>query len=86
MGWLAGVGLIYMLALIARFYEVNSGEKTYYRYFVVPPVLFGSATARYSSLNRWGGDWIADILLFVGGAVLLGLCYYLYHRMTSGRP
>ncbi len=85
-GWFAGAGVIYILALIARFYEINSGEKTYYRFFVMPPVVFGAATARYSNLDRWGGDWLGDLLLFVGGAVLLGLCYHLYHRMTSGRP
>lgn len=84
--WFAFAGLMYILALIARFYEVNSGEKTYYRFFAMPPVVFGAATARYSSLNQWGGDWLGDILLFTGGVALLALCYHLYHRMTGGRP
>jgi hypothetical protein len=83
--WFAIAALIYILALIARFYEAYSGEKTYYQFFSIPVAVLGIATARYSSLNRWGGDWAADVFLAIGGILLLGLCYRLYRQMTSGR-
>jgi hypothetical protein len=77
--------LVFLLALIARFYEKFSGETTYYKYYLVPVLLMGIATARYVSLDQWGGDIAGDIFLFGGGFALSGLCYHLYHQMTKGR-
>lgn len=83
--WFMLAMLIFVLALIARFYEHNGGRVTYYRWYAVPVMMIGIASVRYVSLNQWGGDIAADSLMFAGGSVLLGLCLRLYYSMTSGR-
>lgn len=81
--WFCIAFLVFILALIARFYESSSGETTYYRLYVIPVLALGIAAARYASLNRWGGDWLGDSLSFIGGTTLLGLCLFLYRQMTK---
>ncbi|MCB9438161.1 MAG: hypothetical protein H6673_14385 [Anaerolineales bacterium] len=81
--WFCIAFLIFILALIARFYESSSGEKTRYQFYAIPVLTLGFASARYASLNRWGGDWVGDGLSFIGGATLLGLCLFLYRQMTK---
>jgi hypothetical protein len=44
--WFALTALVFLMALIARFYERLSGERTYYRLFGVPVVAFAGATVR----------------------------------------
>lgn len=83
--WFSLAMLVYVLSLIARFYERNSGKTTHFRWYALPVVLLGLATIRYVSLNQWGDDIIADTLMFIGGVMLLGLCVQLYHSMTSGQ-
>lgn len=83
--WFAFAGLVFFLALIARFYENLSGKRTYYHLFVVPPLTFGFAIMRYVSQLRWTGDWIGDLLSTFTGAILVGLCYFLYKEMTTRR-
>jgi hypothetical protein len=80
--WFALAALIFILALIARFYEQFTQQPTYYRWYVAPVMLYGLASARYASQSQWGGDWIADTIIFCGGAILTGLCYHLYRCMT----
>lgn len=81
--WFCIAFLIFILALIARFYETSSGEATYYQLYAIPVLALGIAMARYASLNRWGGDWVGDVLSSIGGATLLGLCLFLYRQMTK---
>lgn len=83
--WFASAMLIFILALIARFYETSTGQLTWYRLYIVPLLLMGGATARYVSVRRWGGDWLGDFLTFVSGAFLLVLCMNLYRQMTYRR-
>ena len=83
--WLGFSVLLFILALIARFYEISSGQRTYYKFYLVPAVLVSVATARYMNTNTWGGDAVADGLLFLGSSTMLGLCVYLYRRMMSGQ-
>jgi hypothetical protein len=83
--WFALSGLIFILALIARFYENMSSRKTHYQWFAVPIVIMGVSVARYTSTSRWGGDWLADIFAAISGVVLVGLCYHLYILMTMRR-
>jgi hypothetical protein len=83
--WFALAMLIFVLALIARFYEHNGGRTTFYRWYAAPVMLLGLASVRYVSLSQWGGDVVADSLMFSGGAVLLALCLRLYYSMTHGR-
>lgn len=84
-GWFPLAVVLILLLLIARFYERSSGERTYFQLFIVPIVLFGIGTTRYSSVNRIAGDWLGDLLMGAGGIVLLVLCLLLYHLMTRDR-
>jgi hypothetical protein len=77
--------LLIFLLLIARFYGRTSGERMYFGWFVVPVILFGAATARYSSLNRIAGDSLGDVLFAGAGAFLIVMCVFLYHVMTRDR-
>lgn len=83
--WFALAMLMFIMALIARFYEANTNQPTYYRWYALPVVLMGFSAVRYVSLHQWGGDPVADGVMFIGGMALLGLCLRLYYSMTNGR-
>lgn len=83
--WFPLAILLVFLLLIARFYERFASESTFFRLFVVPIVLFGTAAVRYSSIDQIGGDLLADLLLGAGGVVLVVLCLVLYWLMTRNR-
>lgn len=83
--WFGLAALIFMLALIARFYERLSGQRTYYRWFTLPVLAFAASTVRFASLDQLSGDIAADGLLLVGGVSLAALCIHTYRLMTSGR-
>lgn len=83
--WFPLTALLFFLLLIARFYEKFSGQKTFFRWFFLPVVLFGVAAARYASIDQIAGDTIADLVSAMGGVVLTLLCVNLYRLMTSGR-
>lgn len=79
--WFPLAFILFIMLLIARFYQSFSGDRTYYRLYILPLVLLGAAAVRYASLSLLAGDLFADALLAVGGLVLLILCIYLYNRM-----
>lgn len=83
--WFPLAALIYIMLLIARFYQRFSGRRTYFRAFLIPIVMFGMASVRYASSERVTGDWIADLLLIVGGIVLIVLSLWLFWRMLIQR-
>lgn len=83
--WLGISGMLFLLTLIARFYEVSARTRTYYQAYLLPLILYTIANIRYIWLDRWGGDTAGDILLFTAGTILMGLCLYLYSKMTGGR-
>lgn len=83
--WFALVALILLMMLIARFYQNFSGEKTFFRIFIAPIILFGIASVRYTSIDKLAGDPLADLLFSAGGLVLLGLCLRLYWVMVVRR-
>jgi hypothetical protein len=83
--WFAFAGVVFILALIARFYQNLSGKQTYYRFFAIPIFTFGVGIARYVSIGRWTGDWLGDSLFSITGVLLSGLCYVLYKQMTTRR-
>jgi hypothetical protein len=83
--WFPLAVLLLILLLIARFYQKFSGERTLFRFFVIPVVLFGAATVRYVSVNQMLGDGLGDALSAAGGIVLLGLSLWLYRRMMYHR-
>jgi membrane-associated phospholipid phosphatase len=84
-GWFTLAALLLFLLLIARFYQRFSGERTYFQWFILPIVMFGAATVRYTSIDQIAGDGFGDGLLVIGGAVLGFLCVHLYSAMTRNR-
>ncbi|MFO7321216.1 MAG: hypothetical protein DIU68_005775 [Chloroflexota bacterium] len=84
--WFPLAALLFVLLLIARYYEKFSSERTYYRLFSIPILLFGVATVRSASLDDAATDPVANLLLGFAGVVLGALCIHLYMRMLRGRP
>jgi len=83
--WFPLAALHLFLALIARYYEQMSGERTRFRWYALPAVLFGIASVRFASVDRAAGDPIADGLSALGGLILLILIWSLYRQMIYGR-
>ena len=82
----AVVVLHVFLFLIALFYRRMSGMKTRRGLFLVSMVLLLAGDILYS----WQGpplvgNYAADLLLLVGGCVLIGNSYFLLQAMTRGR-
>lgn len=77
--------LLAFFMLIGRFYQKLTQEQTYYQWFAVPILLFGAAAAHYAGLNRAMGDVFGDVMLALGGGILIVLCVHLYRLMTTGR-
>jgi hypothetical protein len=80
---LVGV-LIVVVYRIARFYQITSGCRTYYRWFLVPLVLLLVAALLNVIADPLLYLW-RDALLLVGGVGLSGLGYYLLHLMIGSR-
>ena len=83
--WFPLAALIFIVLLIARFYQNFSGERTYFSFYLVPLVLFGASAVRYASLNQVAGDMLGDILSGTAGVVLLYLSVLLFRLMMTGR-
>ena len=82
--WAVICVLIAVLYRIARFYQITSGRRSLYRWFLVPLVLLAAAAVTdlliVGEPNVWG-----DALLLLGGASLIGLGYNLLRLMTGSR-
>jgi hypothetical protein len=83
--WFGLSALVFLMALVARFYERLSGQRTYYQLFFVPMLAFAAATVRLAGLDQLVGDGWANVFLLIGGASLAALCVHVYRLMTSGR-
>jgi hypothetical protein len=85
--------VVLSLFLIGRFYEVRFGQRSYFQLMLIPLLLFviagvwGAVFANHTGdpLMDFVGALVPDLLLFVGGVILIALCYYLYRRMMGGR-
>ena len=80
--WFPLAALLFFLLLIARLYERFSGEKTQFRLFVIPIVLFGIHVV-YQTNQASGDSFIMGLLPAVGGLLLIGLCVHLYRKMMD---
>jgi drug/metabolite transporter (DMT)-like permease len=76
--------LIVVLYRIARFYQITSGRRSLYRWFLVPLVLLAAAAVT-DILVVGEPNLIGDALLLLGGASLIGLGYNLLRLMTGSR-
>jgi hypothetical protein len=83
--WFGLSALLYLMALIARFYERLSGQRTYYWLFSIPVITLAVATIAMTRRDVVAGDVVADAFLFVSGITLGTLCVHVYRLMTSGR-
>ncbi|MBN1200873.1 MAG: hypothetical protein JXJ20_03355 [Anaerolineae bacterium] len=83
--WFGLSTILFLFALIARFYERLSGQRTYYRLFTIPALAFTGATIRLASLDQVTNDMVGDGFLAIGGVSLAVLCLHVYRLMTSGR-
>ncbi|MBL8165450.1 MAG: hypothetical protein JNJ61_25940 [Anaerolineae bacterium] len=83
--WFPLALILLFLLLIARFYERSANERTFFGYFGVPIGLFGAGLIRYASVNAIAGDVLGDMLVGIGGLLLILLCLFLYHLMTRNR-
>lgn len=92
--WIVAAILVFFLFLIARFYELRFGQRSYYQLLLVPFSLFiGAAIWDAFFVNDYTGDPLLDfvgatgpdLLIFVGGLLLLILCYSLFRTMIGGR-
>lgn len=85
--WL-GVGvLIILLFRIGRFWQSQTGLKSYHQAFLIPLVFFLLAALRYIMTNFAAmhiGDVLGDVLSFIGGISLILAGYILLKRMTGG--
>jgi hypothetical protein len=77
--------LIVVVYRIARFYQITSGCRTYYRGFLAPLILLPLAALLNFSVDPLLDLW-RDVLLLVGGVSLIGLGYYLLQLMIGSRP
>lgn len=82
--WFPLAALLLFFLMIARFYEKFSNKRTFFRWFVLPVLLFGIAYVRYASVEKVS-DTLADSLAALGGVLLIGLCANLYRLMIWQR-
>ena len=78
--------ILILIFLVARFYQLKSGQEVYHRAFLLPPflLLFGIAVP-----VLWPGSLVitvlADILLWAAGLLLVILNQWLFFAMTGGK-
>jgi len=84
--WAATIVVLLFLLLIARFYEVKSGERSHFLLFLLPVALLAAAGVRAVQMR---GNTLSDppfeSLLFLAGCAVLALGRFLLRLMTGGR-
>lgn len=84
--WVAVAICLAFLYMIARFYEIKSGERSYYQVVLVPAGLFATGAAWYAlSTQDIVGQMVPDLLYATGGTLLIVWGAYLIRLMTGGR-
>jgi len=82
--WIVVAILLLFLFLIGRFYEMQFRQRSYYRLFVLPLVLFLAGAIWYLfDTQDFVGMPGPDLLFLLGGVVLTGLGYTLYRIMMA---
>jgi hypothetical protein len=84
--WVGVAALLMLLYRIAHFYQVTTGLRSRYRFFLVPVFMFSAGMLRYLTTNiKVAGDILGDLLFFLGGISLSLIGYFLLKLMTGGR-
>lgn len=84
--WGMAAAIVFFLYLIARFFEEKAGQRSYYGLFLVPIVVLVLGALEYALYGQdLVGDMLGDILLFVGGVVLMIAGGNLLRLMVGGR-
>ncbi|MCS6837088.1 MAG: hypothetical protein NZ750_13855 [Anaerolineae bacterium] len=83
--WFVTAALLLFMASIARFYQRFSGKRMFAAWYAVPTVLFGVAAVRHARHTLTMHDPISDLLLGLGGLVLLGLSVRLSFVMLNAK-
>jgi len=83
--WFLLAALLLFMLLIARFYQNFSGDRSFPRLYLIPMIAFGAAAVRYTSLSKIARDPVADLLMALGGVVLIALVLRLYWLMIYRR-
>jgi hypothetical protein len=83
--WFPLVALLFIYLLVARFYQRFSGVRTFFWLYIIPMILLGASAVRYASVEQLQGDFLGDIFLFSGGAVLMALSTWLFQQMMTNR-
>ena len=83
--WGMAAFLLVILFAIARFYQITSGQRSHYRWFLAPTALLSAGALRYATLGDFRGDALGDALMVAGGVVLIVLALWLLGLMTGGR-
>lgn len=83
--WAIVCVLIAALYRIGRFYQIMSGRRSFYRWFLLPLILLAAA-AVLNMITYSAPSVVADALLLLGGASLIVLGYFLLRLMTGSRP
>ena len=78
--WVLSAALIWILMLIARYFQRLSGQQTHARLLAIPILCFGLAALRTISINS-PADPLADVFGCVGGLSLIGLTLSIYYTM-----
>ncbi|MGQ9665957.1 MAG: hypothetical protein ACUVWB_01470 [Anaerolineae bacterium] len=83
---LGTAGVLMFLLLIARFYQVKSGQPSHYALFAIALVFFFVGALRYAFLHQRGcvGDMLADGALFLGGLLVIVAGNHVFRLMTGG--
>jgi hypothetical protein len=87
--WMGVAALLMLLYRIAHFYQMTTGVRSHYRWFLVPVVLFLAGMLRYLIVDTGlagniSGDELGDLLFFLGGVSLSLVVYVLLKLMTGG--
>jgi hypothetical protein len=83
--WIGAAVLLVLMYRIAYFYQVSSNQPTRYRWFFVPMVLLMVGGLRYAMVMETTTDLLADMLMLIGGLLLIALGMNLLRQMTGGR-
>ncbi len=83
--WVGAAVLLVVMYRIAYFYQVSSNQPTRYLWFFVPMVLLLAGGLRYAMTIETTTVVVADLLMLMGGLVLIALGMNLLHEMTGGR-